>query len=93
MILICQSGRESEIRKSGSQVKRHEEVRCRRGRGSEGGRYEGDERLNSAQIAANEGGGRGVGNRLLLKKLTWVMKEEEGEQAEKASVTQRNRRW
>lgn len=30
---------------------------------------------------------------MLLKKHTWVMKEKEGVQAEKASVTQRNSRW
>lgn len=30
---------------------------------------------------------------MLLKKHTWVMKEKEGVQAEKASMTQRNSRW
>lgn len=45
------------------------------------------------RLQANEGGGCGVGNRLLLKKHTLVMKEKEGVQAEKASVTQRNSRW
>lgn len=66
MIVICQSERKSEIRKSGSQVKRHKELRCSpRGEGEEvkervigetdGERYKGErKRERRVQIAGEQ---------------------------------------
>lgn len=80
IILICQSERKSEIRKSGSQVKRHKEVRCSpRGEGEEvKERVMSPRACPAFRLLVNERGRCGVGNRLLLKKHTWVMKEKEG---------------
>lgn len=63
---------------------------------SDGETYKGGRERKCAVFRLQESeGGRwcGVGNRLLLKKHTWVMKEKEGVQGEKGSVTQTNRKW
>ena len=100
MILICQSESKSEIRKSGLQVKRHKEVRqeprVRRWRRKRWWEIRaGNKRVHSVQIAGEREGGRcGVGNRLPLKKHTWVMKEKEGVQERKQVwLRQIIRRW
>lgn len=82
--LICQSGRNSEIRRregAGAQVRRHEDARCSpRAAGEEvketamavrdrGGRGgKKKEKKKVFRLQAGEGGGCGEGNRLLLEK-------------------------
>lgn len=99
MILICQSESKSEIRKSGLQVKRHKEVRheprVRRWRRERWWEIRaGTSECTVFRLQAREGGRCGVGNRLPLKKHTWVMKEKEGVQERKQVwLRQIIRRW
>lgn len=99
MILICQSESKSEIRKSGLQVKRHKEVRqeprVRRWRRERWWEIRaGTSECTVFRLQAREGGRCGVGNRLPLKKHTWVMKEKGGVQERKQVwLRQIIRRW